>query len=167
MNNFVTNFINSFDFSSWIVSSLLWVVFAGVIVGTIRILLAIIRAIRISRKLLSQNRDTQGGNGWGKHFADRFIDVWYSTDKNPLRQFGNEMYRFPNATNSRYILNAVDAELNKLGLVERDNSTYDSVFKPIRSWKNKIVLIFVEFWLIKISGDNPRYYKELKNRLKK
>lgn len=164
MYNLIVDFINKFDFPSWLLSSLLWVIFAGLIVGIIRILVAIIRAIYVSRKLLSQNRDTLGGNGWGKHSADRFVDIWYSSDKNPLRQSGNEMYKFPNATNSRYILNAVDTELNKLGLTERDNSTYDSVFKPIRGWKNKIVLVFVEFWLINIVGDNRKYYKELKSR---
>lgn len=164
MSGFFNDFIEKFDFPSWAFSSLLWVIFFGFMIGIIKIILAIIRAIYVSRKLLSQNRDTLGGNGWGKHNADRFIDIWYSSDKNPLRQFGRKMYKFPNATNSRYIIEFIDEELHKLGLIERDNSTYDSIYKPIISWENKIVLFIVEFWLINISGDNPRYYKELRKR---
>jgi hypothetical protein len=164
MNNFLSDFVNKFDFPSWLLSSLLWVIFTGIIVGIIRISVAVIRAIYVSIKLLSQNRDTLGGNGWGKHFADRFIDMWYSSDKYPLRSFGGEMYKFPNATNSRYNADVIDNELKKLGLVERDNSTYDSIFKPIKNWKNKIILCIIEFWLVNISGDNARYYEELKKR---
>ena len=146
----------------WIFGNILWELLIVFVVA----FLSLFKIIWISRKLLSQNRDTRG-NAWGIHLADRFVDMWYSSDKNPLQNFGKSMYTFPNTTNSRYWIEVVDKNLHSWKLIERDSSTYDRVFKPVRNLRNRIILLIVEIWLVCIVGDNRQFYKNLKQRLRK
>lgn len=148
--------------TDWILDHLLWEILLLIVVV---ILPSIFHIVRVSVKLLSQNRDTRG-NSWGLHLADRFIDMWYSTDKNPLHCFGDEMYKLFDNPNSRHTIRVIDERLHKYKLVERDNSTYNAIFKPVRNWKNRIILIIIELWLVYIAGDNHNLYNDLKKKLK-
>lgn len=164
---FLKEYWENFEFQTWVIDNSLWFILVSVfIIGGWKIVWDILNAFRISRILLRQNRDTLG-NAWGKHSADRFVGMWYSSDKNPLREFGSSMYKFPNTINSRHNVDAVDKELHALGLVNKDTGTYDSVYKPVKNRRNKMALALIEFWLVNISGDNSNYYKELKSRLEK
>lgn len=144
----------------WIFSNVLW----ELLIAFLVVFLSLFKVILISWKLLSQNRDTRGGNGWGKHFADRFIDVWYSKEKEPLRQ-STEMYRMNNNPNSRYWIKYIDEQLQNWGLISLLTTSDGNIVKPIRSWRNRIILFISEFWLINIIGDNRNFYKELKRML--
>jgi hypothetical protein len=147
----------------WIIGNILWEVLLLVILVFIP---SVIKIIRFSRKILSQNRDTRGGNGWGIHYADRFIDVWYSEEKTPLRQ-STEMYKMNNNPNSRHWIKFIDEQLQKWGLVKLSTNADGNIVKPIRNWKNRIILFIVETWLVYVAGDNKNFYKELKKRMKK
>jgi len=141
----------------WAFSNILWEALSTIFVVLSFIFL---KVIPISVKLLRKNRDTRG-NGYGTHFADRFVDIWCSSG---LLQSNKKLYTFPNNRNSRYIIEVIDKNLHELGLIEKDTSKdkdYD-VVKPVRNWKNKTIFFIIETWLVYVMGDNKNFYKGLK-----
>jgi hypothetical protein len=153
--------MNAATIIEWVLSNLLWEVLGLFLIA----FLSLFKIFWISIKLLNQNRDTRG-NAWGQHFADRFIDIWYSTDENPLQNFNKSSYVFPNTINSRYYLKVIDKKLEEWKLIEGYDSKRDNAFKPIRSFRNKIIIYCIEIWLIYIVGDNKNFYKNLEERIK-
>ncbi|MFA6973106.1 MAG: hypothetical protein WC238_00005 [Parcubacteria group bacterium] len=167
MKIYLKDYWDKFDFQTWFLDNILWFILVSVIiVGIARAICIISSAFFISIKLLRQNRDTRGGNGWGKHFADRFIDVWYSKEKTPLRQ-STEMYKMNNNPNSRHWIKFIDEELQKKGLIDLLTTSDGNIVKPVRNWKNRIVIFLIESWMVYVVGDNRQYYKNLKQELRK
>ncbi|MEW5805587.1 MAG: hypothetical protein AB1721_02600 [Patescibacteria group bacterium] len=126
-----------------------------------------VQAIKISRRILKDNRDTRG-NAWGKYSADRFIDVWYSNPKTPLRfECGRFYYKTFNNPNSRHWMEVIDDELIGYELIEIFDAPrgYQAV-RPIKTWRNALIARLVKWYLIKFVGDNPQYYKDLKEQSK-
>jgi len=157
------------ELGEWMIDNLLWeiVVFVFIIIF-VRFLPGSIRAIQISRKILKSNRDTRG-NAWGKYSADRFVDIWYSNPKAPLRhEVGRFYYKTFNNPNSRHWMDVIDRELAELGLIEIFDSPkgYKAV-RPIKNWRNSLVVKLVKFYLINFIGDNPQYYKDLEKQSRK
>lgn len=128
----------------------------------------VFRAIQISRKILKDNRDTRGGNGWGKYSADRFIDIWYSNPKTPLNhEIGRFYYKAFNNPNSRHWMDVIDRQLVGFGLIEIFDVYGRKAVKPIKNWRNSLIAYFVKFYLTHFIGDSPQYYRELEEQSKK
>lgn len=150
----------------WIIGNLTWefvvIVFIAVF---LKFLPGFIQAIRISKKILKNNRDTRG-NAWGKYSADRFLDVWYSNPKTPLPyEHGKFYYRTFNNPNSRHWMDVIDGELIGYGLIEIFDTLRDSkAVRPIKIWRNALVARLVKLYLVKFVGDNPKYYKDLEEQ---
>ena len=60
------------DIYNWVVQNLIWIILTVVIIFAFRL----VRVPRITKKLLKENRYALG-KGFGKHYADRCIDIWY------------------------------------------------------------------------------------------
>jgi len=150
----------------WIIDNLAWELVVVVFVSVfLRFLPDFIQAIRISKKILKSNRDTRG-NSWGKYSADRFIDVWYSNPRRPLRyERGRFYYKTFNNPNSRHWMDVIDGEHVQFGLIEIFNSPqgYEEV-RPVKTWRNTVVAYLVKWYLIKFIGDNQQYYKGLEEQ---
>lgn len=149
-------------------SNLLWTALFGVVVFVFfRFLPQFIQAIKITKIILKNNRDTRG-NGLGKYSADRFLDIWYSSGKLPLRYEHRVFYPLRFGLNSRHWMNVIDDELESLNLIEifESKKGYKAV-KPIRNWRNNLIVRLTKFYLIKFIGDNSQYYKNLEEQSKK
>ncbi|MFH1375276.1 MAG: hypothetical protein ABIH35_01250 [Patescibacteria group bacterium] len=109
--------------------------------------------------ILNNNRSALG-RGLGKHFADRFIRIWYSDDlmygdnsfENYLENVG--LGRF------RHNTKVIDDELAKMKLIKIDK--HENKVYPIHNWKNRLTLKIAIYWLVIFSGDRLSYYKGLK-----
>lgn len=142
--------------SDWVISNLLWEVL-------ILILLAIFslrKSLVIARILVYQNRDTRD-NGLGTYFADRFVNVWNSEDHIPIRR-GNpgDEYALTFGRKARHWLNVIDDKIIELKLAESFQDGDHQSFKPIRNFTNRLVYLFVKFYLIHATRDNPNYYRD-------
>lgn len=160
MNKFFDDFVNKFDFPSWVLSSLLWAIFAGFVVSMIKMLWIAINAITISRKLLKSNRNTKG-NGYGKYFADRFLEIWYSAS--PLVYNYQTTYRADMLFPKYFLVGVAEEELLKLGLITISESHKESkkLLLPVKNLRNKLIVGILKFYLIHFTGDSPDYYKQL------
>jgi hypothetical protein len=161
MNEFLYNFINKFDFPLWVLSSLLWVMLTGFVVGVVKMLWVAINAIIISRKLLKSNRNTKG-NGYGKYFADRFLEIWYSASR---LVYNHKATHRADALFPKYFLVGVaEEELLKLGLITISESHKESkkLLLPVKNLRNKLIVGILKFYLVHLIGDSPDYYKQLK-----
>lgn len=149
---------------NWVISNLLWAVLSGVVIFVFfKLLPQFIQALKITKVILKNNRDTRN-NGLGKYSADRFFDIWYSSKQLPLRYGGNEFYAKKFGLNSRHWLCVIDEELVSLGLVEQFDYKNYKALRPIKSFKNNLVAKITKFYLIKFIGDNPQYYRNLKEQ---
>lgn len=152
----------------WVIGNLLWAILSAMVVFVFfKFLPQFIQAIKIAKAILKNNRDTRG-NGLGKYSADRFLDIWYSQERLPLRRGGNEFYHKKFGLNSRHWLRVIDEELEKLQLIEpfEANKGYKAV-KPIKNFRNKLVARVTRFYLIHFVGDNPQYYRDMEKQSKK
>jgi hypothetical protein len=153
---------------SWIISNILWsIVWLLFIAIFVRFFPSIFRAFKVSRAIIKKNRETLG-NGYGKHVADRFINIWYSNQKNLLHY--KEIRHICIAVNNGNIESRReenDDELMALGLIGINDLSGQKLVYPILNWQNRIVSMLVEFYLIYFIGDDPNYYKNLKERSKK
>jgi len=150
----------------WVMDNLAWeliaIVFAFVF---FKFLPGFIQAVKISIRILKSNRDTRG-NSWGKYSADRFIDVWYSNPRTPLSyERGSFYYKTFNNPNSRHWMEVIDGELVEYGLIEifTDPGRHAAV-RSIKNWRNALIARLVRLYLIKFIGDNPQYYRDLKEQ---
>lgn len=161
--------IKNFDcIKEWVISNLLWTILFGIIVFIFfKFLPLFTQAIKITKIILKNNRDTRD-NGLGKYSADRFLNIWYSSEKSPLRYEYGVFYPLKFGLNSRHLMNVIDNELESLKLVKIFDSEkgYKAV-KPIRNWRNDFVAKLTKFYLTKFIGDNIQYYKNLEEQSKK
>jgi hypothetical protein len=107
--------------------------------------------------LLKGNRPTLG-NGFGKHFADRYIDIWFAPKKKPKSYIKGVLYKgfIGGAINSRHNQFVIDDSLKELKLVKIEN---EKVVLPIRNIRNKIIVETCIFYLTRITGDQKLSYK--------
>lgn len=153
---------------NWIVSNLIWELLAlGFIILFVKFLPGIWRALKVSRSILKDNRDTRG-NGLGKFSADRFLDIWYSNPKTSLRyESGKFYYKTFNNPNSRHWMDVIDSQLVDLGLIEIfDTLKGHNAVRPIRGWRNQLVAKMTQFYLVRFIGDSPQYYRDLDRQSK-
>lgn len=96
-------------------------------------------------------------NGYGDHYADVFIEIWF---KNNLKETDIREYRCCYAANisSKKAIKFQADELLKLKLIEK----VDGNLQPIKNFRNKCVLFLSKLYLIHCIGDNKKYYKDLK-----
>lgn len=148
------------DVLNFIVQNLIWLIVTVIIVA----LVSFCKAPIIAKKLLKGNRGVIGNN-LGKHFADRYIDIWYR--KNLKYEKGCFYVGEANATlypnKSRYYQEAIDRELEKLKLIIISNDKVEA----IENLKNKIIAIIIQWYLIHYIGDDKAYYKALKAKRKR
>ncbi len=156
---FGINSIN--DFLNFIVQNILWFI--------ITILLAAIvsfgKAPIIARKLLKGNRGVIG-NGLGKHFADRYIDVWYRRDLEFIkgRFYVGAANAMLSPNKSRHHQDVIDRELEKLKLINiRSNDKVEAIV----NLRNRIIIFIIQWYLIHFIGDDKAYYKTLKAERKR
>lgn len=129
----------------WILSNMAWEI---IIIIFIIFFPSIFGAIKISKFLLHNNRNRLSG-GLGTYFADRFIDVWYSSKTNRLNF---------DRINSNWPVNQIDKQLQDQGLVTVSNDTV-----PVVNFRNKIIIKILKFYLIYFIGESKEYFKDLKN----
>jgi hypothetical protein len=150
-------------FLNFIIQNILWEAILGLLLYPF---ISIVRALFITKKILRQNRPSRGG-GYGKHFADRFIDIWlYPSGLSFVR---NQQYRFLNEIHSFIFQSVIDDELIKLKLVVLSSSiseAHKQLLKPVKNLRNKFVYIFTKLYLIYFMGDSKFEYKEREKRLK-
>lgn len=148
--------------SGWIISNLAWWLLTLIICSAIP---GIGKVIYKTSKIIMNNRPARGAER-GKHFADRFIDIWFSKENEPLPFEMGVFYRgFLSFTNysSVHYKNVIDIELSKLGLIQIiDNYNGNKIVKPIRSWINKCVFRLTIFILVIFQGDDKKSYKNRK-----
>ena len=118
----------------------------------------LIKARKVSKTLLHNNRPHFGG-GLPTHFADRFIDIWCSSEKKPLIYGSREFYSKKMTLNARFHEYYIDDQLEKLGLIEIDRNR--NIAKPIRRWPNNLIYKRCKTFLIRYSGDTEEYYRNL------
>ncbi len=150
----------------WVISNLLWeILFLIIFVLFLKFIPGITRAIRISKTILKENRDTRG-NSWGKYLADRFINIWYSNDKQPLEHQSGRFYNKTfNNPNSRHHMDKIDKDLKDLDLIQILNiQEAGQVVNPIKNWRNRLIVEITKFYLIHFIGDNPQYYRDIKDQ---
>lgn len=160
MNNIISDFLSKFDFPSWMIGSLLWAVFAGTVAVLVKLAWAVIKAMIISKKLLKNNRNTKG-NGYGKYYADKFLEVWYS--KIPLTYNYGVQCRVDVLFPKYFLTGVAEEELLKCGLIIISESTKENrkILLPVRSLRNKIIVRIIKFYLVYFIGDSPGYYEQL------
>lgn len=150
----------------WAIGNILWAILSGALIFVLfKFLPRFIQAVKITKKILKNNRDTRG-NAWGKYSADRFIDIWYSNSKTPLRyERGRFYYKTFNNPNSRHWMEVIDGELVEYGLIEifDDSRGYKAV-RPIKNWRNALIAFLTKWYLIKFVGDNLQYYRDLEEQ---
>jgi hypothetical protein len=122
------------------------------------------RAFLISRDILKENRDLLG-KGLGKHYADRFVDIWYTGEKNRIKKeagtdYKNHIYR----QGTRFHSDFIDKELEKKKLISIENN---SSLIPVKNFRNKLIIEMIRFYLIHVIGDSKDYYKNLDDEYKK
>jgi len=153
----MNSLFKNFNFTDWLVQNLLWVLFFSVIVvGIFKLILAICQAFITAKKILNKNRSTMG-NGYGEHFADVFIEVWY---KKNLKTTDIREYRCCYASNisSKKALKFQADKLQQLKLIK----IKDEILNPIKNFRNKCVIYLIKLYLVHFVGDNKKYYQDLK-----
>lgn len=149
------------DFFNFVVQNVLWFMITILIAAII----SFGKAPIIARKLLKGNRGVIG-NGLGKHFADRYIDIWYKRNlkyvKGCFYEGAANAMLSPNK--SRYWQEVIDRELEKLKLINiRSNDRVEA----IENLRNRIIIFIIQWYLIHFIGDDRNYYKTLKAERKR
>lgn len=144
------------DFFNFIVQNIIWLILTVILAAVV----SLGRAPIISIKLLKGNRGVIG-NGLGKHFADRYIDIWYGKNltynRGSFYQGAANTTLYPNK--SRHYQEVIDRELEALKLI---NIRSNNKVKAIVNFRNKIVVFIVQWYLIHFIGDDEAYYKTLR-----
>lgn len=112
-------------------------------------------AIKISHIILKNNRTRlRGDDAWGKHYADRFIDIW---NQKHLQE--GEKYYLNNfkCQDSYFTLKAIDKKLIDLKLIKDLNN-------PINNLRNKLIYTLCKTYLIYFIGDKKDGYEELEGK---
>ncbi|MFA6808755.1 MAG: hypothetical protein WCR27_07165 [Eubacteriales bacterium] len=146
---------------NFIVQNIIWLILTVILA----VIVSFIKAPIIARKLLIGNRGVIG-NGLGKHFADRYIDIWYKRnikhDRGSFYQGAANAMLSPNK--SRHYQELIDRELETLKLINiRSNDRVEAKV----NLRNKIIVFIVQWYLIHFIGDDKAYYKTLKAEKRK
>ena len=149
------------DVLNFIVQNIIWLILTVILAAIV----SFGKAPIIARKLLKGNRGVIG-NGLGKHFADRYIDIWYKRnikyDKGIFYQGAANAMLYPNK--SRHYQEVIDRELETLKLINiRSNDRLEAIV----NLRNKIIVFIIQWYLIHFIGDDKAYYKTLKAEKKK
>jgi len=115
--------------------------------------------------ILKDNRPKRDGNG--KYSADRFIRIWYSDENIPFALGSLEGFRLFQCFNIVHPEIFVDKELSRFKLIEIKLEMDHQVVRPIKNWRNKIVLFLTIKYLIWFIGDDISYYNNLKDLYQK
>lgn len=146
---------------NFIVQNIIWLI----LTAALAVIVSFMKAPIIARRLLIGNRGAIG-NGLGKHFADRYIDIWYKRnikyDRGSSYQGAANSMLSPNK--SRHYQEVIDRELETLKLINIKSN--DSV-EAIVTLRNKIIVFIVQWYLIHFIGDDKAYYKILKAEKRK
>ncbi len=148
--------------TSWIINNLInnlpWEILT-IIFATV---LLLYKSFKISRFLLKRNRFSRG-NGFGLHFADRFIDIYYSSKFSPIT-YGVINNAISSSKDYWVVAKAMDDKLMELNLAEKNEN---GTMKVIKSLQNKIIIFLIKLYLIYIFGDKKEYYRNLNEEYKK
>jgi len=149
------------DVLNLIIQNLLWLILTVILAAII----SFGKAPLIARKLLKGNRGVIG-NGLGKHFADRYIDIWYKRNLRYIKGCfyvgaGNAML-YPNK--SRHYQELIDRKLETFKLINIKNN--DRI-EAIVNLRNRIIVFIIQNYLIHFIGDDKSYYKTLKAERKR
>lgn len=134
------NSIINHQLESWV----LGIIILPILGCCIKFLIILSQAINISRLILKNNRTRlRGDDAWGKHYADRFIDIW---NQKHLQE--GEKYYLNNirCKDSYFTLQAIDKRLIDLKLIKDLNN-------PINNLRNKLIYTFCRTYLIYFVGD--------------
>ena len=141
--------------AEWLIGSIGFLILCG----AIQRLTGIFSSFFIFLKIVHGNRDSKKHSG--KHLADRFIDLWFSTNTHYWKDGGR--YGFQYGLNSSMSIFSIDSELERYGLVTLDSDgVYGNCVTPIISLRNRIVLWLSILFLSFISGGGIKYYRDMK-----
>jgi hypothetical protein len=155
------NLLLKFDPMYWFLENLLWEL---VFIPILFFIWYLGNAFFLAKYLLKNNRFGLGaGAKW--YLADRFVQLWYNQEKteyktgksySPQKGF---MYAYMHTS-------TIDDKLveKKLIQLDRDPKRKKDILIPYKTLKNKLVLFFVEFYLIHFFFDGRDYYKNLKKK---
>lgn len=152
---------NFTDFMNYVGLSILWTIIFALITA----ISGFWKVPKIVRQLLKENRAVIG-NGLGKHYADRFIEIWYGKNSKYIkgRFYVGASNAMLSPNKSQHYQEVIDRELVKLKLAIIENN--DEVI-PIRSLRNKIIRFIVQGYLVHCIGDDKNYYKSLRAGMKR
>jgi len=121
------------------------------------------QAFYLTRKLLKKSRPVIGSWFMVKHYADKYIQIWYNLYWAPKSEDEKSFFSqvslkewFKNKLLNKYLLD------NKL--IYLDN--HDSRYKAIKNIRNRIIVFLIKFWFIYIIGDHKNHYNHSKQQLK-
>lgn len=149
---------NMIALGEWIVDNLAW----EFIVALIAAIIIFFRSFKTIAQILKHNRETLG-NSYGDHLADRFMSIWHSNPQKHLQY--KQIRRICIATGNGHIESSreeKDDKLASLGLIKVENLNERKLVRPILNWQNRFIAALVRFYLIYFIGDNPKYYKDLR-----
>ncbi len=135
---------------NWILGNIIWSILILMIFSVIP---SVIKIFQISKFLLKENRPTIS-NYLGKHFADRFIDIWKSS-KNGMPT--GEKVNYLRIFNLRHSVKCIDKEIEDRKIVV----IKEGYVFPIKNIRNTVIIKILKFWLINIIGENKELYKDI------
>ncbi len=148
--NFNLNF-----FINLFLENLIWIIIAFLF----SVLLLSLRSVLLFFKLNKNNRETKG-NGYGKHLADRYMELYLNKDS---RTFGKPFHVCIATTNQKTESNInnqglIDKELIKLKLLEKKENELVFSDKRYDRFKNYLLFTLLKLFYIYFIGDNKNFY---------
>jgi hypothetical protein len=116
------------------------------------------RSVKLTKAILKYNRNTLG-NGFGKHKADILVEIWLA--ERPVSVNQRKTY-YCGKSSGEKAHKMMANDLLEWGLIE----IKDGKFYPIKTRKNRLVITFIIFYLIRFTGDNPDEYSRAKRSFK-
>lgn len=124
----------------------------------IKFCISILQAIKISHLILKDNRTRlRGDDFWGKHYADRFIDIWNQKHLQESEKYYLNNFR---CKDSYFTLQTIDKKLKKLKLIKLENENPTRIINI----RNKMIYSLCKIYLIYFVGDKKDAYKELETK---
>lgn len=155
LSNWLGSNLNLKYFLNLFLDNIIWLI----IVFFLSILLLSFNSIRLFFILNRHNRETRG-NGYGKHLADRYMELYLNKDS---RSFANPFHVCFANRNQKGDFNInsqgqIDKELIKLKLLERKENELVFSKKGLDRYKNYLLFTLLKLFYIYIIGDNKNFY---------